>query len=128
MYLDIILEKLKKLRGRYAQEISLDDCMRSIKKLHAFGNGFTLIQMKNDRHLVQSIPDEMNLDHTKVLQMAESKNGCLTKEEIVSQLGWDKYRIDNCIDFMIKEGVIWIDQQSKPFSYYFPGFYLALNN
>jgi ESCRT-II complex subunit VPS22 len=125
LYLDFILEKLKKQRSRFTQEISLDDCMRAIKKLHAFGNGFTLISMKNDRYIVQSIPEELNLDQTKILQLAEVKNGCLTKQDINSLLGWDNFRIDNCIEFMLKEGVIWVDGQSKPTSYYFPGLYLA---
>lgn len=124
LYLDFIIEKLKKMRGRYAQEISQDDCIRAIKKLHSFGNSYTLINMKNDRFMVQSLPDELNLDHTKILQLAEVKNGSLNVDEINDLLGWDAYRIDNVIEFMIKEGIIWIDAQCKPVNYYFPGFYL----
>ena len=42
----------------------------AIKKLKALGNGFTLIPTPHG-HLVQSVPGELTMDHTTVLQQAE---------------------------------------------------------
>lgn len=47
-----------------------DDLARAIKKLRILGAGFAVIPMKGGR-LVQSVPGELNMDHTAVLQKAE---------------------------------------------------------
>lgn len=43
---------------------------RAIKKLRVLGGGFTVIPV-GGRRLVQSVPGELNMDHTAVLQRAE---------------------------------------------------------
>ncbi len=50
-----------------------DDLMRAIKKLKAMGNGFGMIPVGGS-YLVQSVPAELNMDHTVVLQLAEVIN------------------------------------------------------
>lgn len=57
IYLDKVLQKVMKIRSRFVNEVSLDDCRRAIKKLNIFGNAFTLIPMNNGRFMVQSLPD-----------------------------------------------------------------------
>lgn len=47
-----------------------DDLVRAIKKLKAMGNGFGMIPVGGS-YLVQSVPAELNMDHTVVLQLAE---------------------------------------------------------
>lgn len=49
---------------------SRDDLARAIKKLRVLGGGFTVIPV-GGRRLVQSVPGELNMDHTAVLQRAE---------------------------------------------------------
>lgn len=44
--------------------------MRAIKKLKVMGNGFGMIPVSGS-YLVQSVPAELNMDHTKVLGLAE---------------------------------------------------------
>ena len=44
--------------------------MRAIKKLKVMGNGFGMIPVGGS-YLVQSVPAELNMDHTVVLQLAE---------------------------------------------------------
>ncbi len=56
--------KLKKL------VLPRDDLMRAIKKLKVMGNGFGMIPVGGS-YLVQSVPAELNMDHTVVLQLAE---------------------------------------------------------
>lgn len=47
-----------------------DDLVRAIKKLKVMGNGFGMIPVGGS-YLVQSVPAELNMDHTVVLQLAE---------------------------------------------------------
>lgn len=44
--------------------------MRAIKKLSILGSGFKVLPLQG-RQLVQSVPSELNMDHTTVLQAAE---------------------------------------------------------
>lgn len=47
-----------------------DDLIRAIKKLKALGTGFGIIPV-GGTYLIQSVPAELNMDHTVVLQLAE---------------------------------------------------------
>lgn len=47
-----------------------DDLLRAIKKLKVLGNGFGIIPV-GGTYLIQSVPAELNMDHTVVLQLAE---------------------------------------------------------
>lgn len=49
--------------------------MRAIKKLKVMGNGFGMIPVGGS-YLVQSVPAELNMDHTVVLQLAEVSCSC----------------------------------------------------
>ena len=128
VYLDQVLDRIKKVRSKFVNEVSLDDCRRAIKKLDIFGNAFTLIPMNNGRFMVQSVPEGMNVDHTQVLKLAESNSGIVTHKLILDELKWDLYRADNVLNYMIKEGIIWIDiyNNGKAIvkSYYFPSFFI----
>lgn len=125
IYLDLVLNKLNKLRNKKLQQVTLDDCLRALKKLNILGNGFTLIQMKNNRLMIQSIPDELSTDHTQILQLAELNKGFLNVKQIEIELKWNLLRIENVLNFMIKESIIWIDLQSNTtITYYFPSFFM----
>lgn len=56
--------------GKTRQDVSEDDMARAIKKLRVLGGGFAVIPIGKHR-LVQSVPGELNMDHTAVLQKAE---------------------------------------------------------
>lgn len=56
--------------GKTRQDVSEDDMARAIKKLRVLGGGFAVIPVGKTR-LVQSVPGELNMDHTTVLQKAE---------------------------------------------------------
>lgn len=47
-----------------------DDLLRAIKKLKVLGNGFTVISLGKS-YMVQSVPGELTMDHTKLLQEAQ---------------------------------------------------------
>ena len=48
-----------------------DDIVQAIKRLKILGSGFTLIPAGSS-YIVQSVPGEMSLDHTTILQYAEA--------------------------------------------------------
>ena len=54
----------------YPFPVNRDDLARAIKKLRVLGGGFTVVPV-GGRRLVQSVPGELNMDHTAVLQKAE---------------------------------------------------------
>ncbi len=56
--------------GKTRQDVTEDDLARAIKKLRVLGGGFAVVPVGKQR-LVQSVPGELNMDHTAVLQQAE---------------------------------------------------------
>ncbi|XP_045566122.1 LOW QUALITY PROTEIN: vacuolar-sorting protein SNF8 [Salmo salar] len=84
--LDELNHRVLKGRGKFAQDVSQDDLVRAIKKLKAMGNGLGMIPVGGS-YLVQSVPAELNMDHTVVLQLAE--------------------------EHLVKEGLAWLDSQAS---------------
>ncbi|CAB1434270.1 unnamed protein product [Pleuronectes platessa] len=114
-------------RGKYAQDVSQDDLMRAIKKLKVMGNGFGMIPVGGS-YLVQSVPAELNMDHTVVLQLAEKK-GFVTVGEIKEGLKWEKERACHVLDHLLKEGLAWVDSQAAGESqYWFPALFSELTS
>ncbi|XP_005106633.1 vacuolar-sorting protein SNF8 [Aplysia californica] len=117
--LDELRRKVEASRGRTSQAISTDDLLRAIKKLKILGNGFSVHKV-GQNFLVQSVPGELTLDHTIVLQQAQ-ENGHVTKSGIISNLSWEEERAKRALDFMVKEGLAWVDDQGrKERSFWFP--------
>jgi ESCRT-II complex subunit VPS22 len=125
LYLDFVVAKLNRLRSttQNSNLVSIDDCVRSIQKLSCLGNSFKLLSMNNERLLIQSIANELNDDHVTILKFAEMNNGCLTLTEIVLNLKWLEERANLVLDFMIKDGIVWIDINKTNVSFYFPSFF-----
>jgi len=94
------------------QEISEDDVLRAIKKLKVLGNGFTVIPLGSGRFLVQSIPGELSMDQTAILQLAESNGGQVNVTSLRDELGWELERSNRSLDKLLSDGLAWIDNQS----------------
>ncbi|ELU12152.1 hypothetical protein CAPTEDRAFT_177076 [Capitella teleta] len=108
--------------GRNRQDITTDDLLMAIKKLKVLGNGFTIIPTGRSQ-IIQSVPRELTLDHTAVLKAAEGK-AFVTSEELQKELKWEKERSYRALDYMVKEGLAWVDDQSRPHQqYWFPGLF-----
>ena len=83
---------------------------RAIKKLRVLGGGFTVVPV-GGRRLVQSIPGELNMDHTSVLQKAEvsfklyilfyliqnQSTAYVNKSALIKDLGWTDIRVQNVL-------------------------------
>ncbi|KAM4884352.1 vacuolar-sorting protein SNF8 isoform 2-T2 [Sylvia borin] len=103
-------QQVLKGRGKFAQDVSQDDLLRAIKKLKVLGNGFGIIPV-GGTFLVQSVPAELNMDHTVVLQLAEKK-GFVTVSEIRESLKWETERAKQVLDHLLREGMAWLDAQA----------------
>lgn len=66
----LFLIRLLNTRGRYGQDITIEDVQTAIKKLKVLGTGFTLLG-SGKKQMVQSVPGELNLDHTSLLELAQ---------------------------------------------------------
>ncbi|KAM7029758.1 vacuolar-sorting protein SNF8 isoform 2-T2 [Acridotheres tristis] len=109
--LEELQQQVLKGRGKFAQDVSQDDLLRAIKKLKVLGNGFGIIPV-GGTFLVQSVPAELNMDHTVVLQLAEKK-GFVTVSEIRGSLKWEMERAKQ--DHLLKEGMAWLGSHSQSF-------------
>ena len=122
----ISLEELHKLvlkgRARARQDVSQDDLCHAIKKLSILGSGFKVLALQGG-HLVQSVPSELNMDHTTVLQSAQ-KTGFTSVSGLAGERGWDAERATRCLDYLVQEGLMWVDEQDpKDVLYWVPGFF-----
>jgi len=109
-------------RSRTRQDVSEDDIVRAISKLGIFGSGFQILKFKGHQ-MVQSVPSELSTDHTTVLQLAEG-SGYTSVSVIEKELGWDRNRAKHILDYLIQEGMIWVDKQGpNEVLYWVPGFF-----
>ncbi|GAB1605596.1 Hypothetical predicted protein [Argonauta hians] len=114
--LEELKDKLESSRGKNSQEISLEDLLCAIKKLKTLGNGFTVLPI-GKTFLVQSVPGELTMDHTTVLQLAQ-KSGHVTVTMVTESLNWEKERVTKSLEYMVKEGLAWVDDQAKDERHY----------
>ncbi|XP_064613769.1 vacuolar-sorting protein SNF8-like [Liolophura sinensis] len=123
--IDELKRKLTATGGRSRQDISTDDLLRAIRKLKVLGNGFSVIPVGGS-FLVQSVPGELTMDHTTVLQQADG-TGFVTVSQLVKELNWESGRAHRAMDYMVREGLAWVDDQSPTDrQYWFPGLFTDL--
>lgn len=127
--LEELRQRLVQARGRNKQhqDITIEDLLSAAKKLRIFGNGFSVLPVGKGQYLVQSIPGELSMDHTAVLQEAANSGQAYVSVTILEeQLKWERNRAQKSLDHMVREGLAWIDtQDSKDILYWFPSFFAA---
>ncbi|XP_022190245.1 vacuolar-sorting protein SNF8 [Nilaparvata lugens] len=125
--LDELRQRLIKARGRSKQhqEITIEDLLSAARKLRIFGNGFSIVPIGKGQYLVQSVPGELSMDHTAVLQQTASLgNANISISILETQLNWDQERAKKALEHMIKEGLCWIDKQNtEELLYWFPSMF-----
>ncbi|XP_056644959.1 vacuolar-sorting protein SNF8 [Diorhabda carinulata] len=129
--LDELRTKLIKARGQNKshQDITKDDLIRAAHKLKIFGNGFNVIPMGKDRYMVQSVPGELSMDHSTILQQAEKNFGSISSSYLCKELNWEQQRAEKALEHMINQGLAWLDSQHpEEYKYYFPSLYTACIN
>jgi ESCRT-II complex subunit VPS22 len=50
-------------------------------------------------------------------------SGFVTLSQLTQDLGWEKIRAENVLDYLVCEGMAWVDSQSKEKEFWFPGFF-----
>ncbi len=103
--------------------LSLDDVHRAIQKLAILGNGYRTLQLADQAMLV-SVPLELNTDHAQVLSSAQVNGARFSADTLTHQFGWSRDRIDTVVSFLLKEGLVWLDDQGAhgP-EYWFPSLF-----
>ncbi|XP_025096328.1 vacuolar-sorting protein SNF8-like [Pomacea canaliculata] len=125
--IDELRDRVVASRGRNSQDISIDDLLRAIKKLRILGNGFTVLTVGNTL-LVQSVPGELTMDHTNILQLAQ-KSGYVSKSQVMKDLKWEEERSHRALEFLVKEGMAWVDDQAgNERLYWFPTLFSDAKN
>uniref|UniRef100_A0A8D8SS52 Vacuolar-sorting protein SNF8 n=1 Tax=Cacopsylla melanoneura TaxID=428564 RepID=A0A8D8SS52_9HEMI len=130
--LDELRTRLIRSRGnsQLHQEITNEDLLAAAKKLKVFGNGFSIIPIGRGQFLVQSVPGELNLDHSQVLQQVAGKNQAYISVTVLeNELNWTSERAQRALDFMVQEGYAWFDSQSPvEHLYWFPSLFTECMN
>lgn len=130
--LDELRVRLIQSRGKNKQnqEISNDDLLSASRKLRIFGNGFSVYPIGKGQYMVQSIPGELSMDHTAVLTQAASGGYANVSVSMLEQeLRWERERAHKALEYMVKEGLAWIDTQDpKEPLYWFPSLFAACIN
>ncbi|XP_065840253.1 vacuolar-sorting protein SNF8-like [Oscarella lobularis] len=116
--LEDLRTRLQKSRGKSRQEVSDDDILRAIKKLRVLGSGFAVIPV-HGRRLVQSVPGELSIDDTAVLEHAE-ESAYTCESYLVRDLNWQKIRALHALEHLVHEGMAWVDDQASERHYWFP--------
>ncbi|XP_017845938.1 vacuolar-sorting protein SNF8 [Drosophila busckii] len=131
MELDELRRRLIAARGQSAvhQEITKEDILMAAKKLSIFGNGFVVHKLGKGKYMVQSIPGELSMEETNILNAASNtEQGCVTKDQLINDLSWTDYRAQQALDKVLGEGLCWIDSQpGNDTSYWFPSLFPGRN-
>ena len=106
-------------------EISNDDVLRAIKKLKVLGNGFSVIPLGSGRFLVQSVPGELSMDQTAILQLAEQNRGSVTVSAVCQELNWERERSVRTLDKLLSDEIAWLDVQADENTYWIPSIFTS---
>ncbi len=96
------------------------DIITSVKKLSKLGSGFSTIKVGRI-DLIVSVPEELDEDHMKVLELAENEPDGMVRTEVMSKaLGWDIERSNRALELLLSKGMVWLDVHCGGKSYWFP--------
>jgi len=120
--------RLVQARGRRKenQEITEDDLRVAAKKLAILGSGFSIVEVSKGQFMVQSVPVELSMDHSAVLQLASSLNQPYVSAELIQKsLNWQQERTTNALTFLCDSGFVWVDKHAGQITYWFPSMFDA---
>jgi hypothetical protein len=95
-----------------AASLSEEDLTTALSKLTTLGAGITIVSVGKDTRLVQSVPMELNNDHTTVFQVASESTplkGCFTLQSLESDLAWSPARAESVASKLVSSGMAWVD-------------------
>lgn len=106
--------------------------MRAVSKLKVLGHGFELIPISSaggsattTRYMIQSVPGELSMDETRILQLAEENEGRVSVARCVDLLRWEAERAARNLDRLVRLERAWIDEAADGGAdYWFPSLFL----
>lgn len=79
--------------------------------------------------MVQSVPGELSMDHSAILQQAEKNQAFVSVSYLRRELHWEGERSQKALDHMVNQGLAWLDLQNPQEKlYYFPSLFTACVN
>ncbi|KAI8335796.1 EAP30/Vps36 family-domain-containing protein [Chlamydoabsidia padenii] len=115
------LDRMRGKEGRKHQVIIEDDIIRAIKTLKPLNGGFEVIAL-GTKKMVRSVPTALDKDQAGLLLLAQ-KLGYVNRPYIRQALGWDDARIDNGLDRLLQDGLVWVDDQAEDKDYWVPSYF-----
>jgi len=112
-------------------EISCDDIVRAMKALDVLGKSCGVIIPPQGKKQVQDymvfcVPEELSLDNTTIVTFAvQSKVPFVTVDDLSTNLGWPQSRVENVLQSLIREGIVWVDEYQGSTMYWFPSIFSA---
>jgi len=121
-----VSEVLASLHKQGKRDVDANDVARAIADLEVLGGGIKLRRV-GKQMLIVSVPEELNSDQNVILEYAPTTDppGCVTITGLSGKFGWPKTRIDPVLNFFLREGMVWIDNQEKEKQYWFPSIALG---
>eukprot|EP00008_Paramoeba_atlantica_P001384 CAMPEP_0201500708 /NCGR_PEP_ID=MMETSP0151_2-20130828/82931_1 /ASSEMBLY_ACC=CAM_ASM_000257 /TAXON_ID=200890 /ORGANISM="Paramoeba atlantica, Strain 621/1 / CCAP 1560/9" /LENGTH=93 /DNA_ID=CAMNT_0047894133 /DNA_START=279 /DNA_END=557 /DNA_ORIENTATION=+ len=83
-------KSLTKMRGSKGQKITEDDVERAVGSLKQLKGGFDVVRLGSLK-VIQSVPCELNTDHTAALSIAQD-NGWVSLSLLKKDLNWSRER------------------------------------
>lgn len=127
-----LLNRIKQIRKRSLKadqeiEITSNDIISAISKLHTLGNGLKLVKIDSQKsglhnYVIESVPRELSQDDTDMLKIAEINNGQFDYRLVHDNFGWSEDRFKRKVEHLLMEGLVWIDKYDG--SYWFIGLFV----
>ena len=76
--------------------------------------------------MVQSVPGELSMDQTVILQKAEGNGGQVSVSFLRKNLEWEEDRSNRALDRLLSDGLAWVDTQNSEKLYWIPSIFSAL--
>jgi len=118
----MLLSELILRMDSFGWEISSDTLEDIIKDMSKEGLLEGITSLDNGTRLVKFIPVALTDDPQKILNLASQKDGRISIEEAVVELGWTEERVTIALNLLVSKGVAKIQRSfSRSTQYWFPG-------
>jgi ESCRT-II complex subunit VPS22 len=78
-----------------------------------------VIILPSGSRYIRSVPKELNLDQTTVLEVA-GITGFVSVTLLQYNLGWEEERCRNVLEDLVTEGIVWVDDGGEEREYWIP--------
>ncbi len=117
-------ELYRYLKKKYDLDMDMDDVLDACEFLVAKNALDGIIELEGSSiKLVSFVPTELDPEIQRILSLASSNQGTLTREHITLSTGWDQVRIDRIMDIMERKGFAIRERSLEGEKWYFPAFY-----